>query len=127
MKARREAREQFLSKVRPNLKCKISQNVAPNLGNGLRSQMIASKKGGDALGAVSRRLTSSALLANPLNAALNIIEGFTAPVYQNGFMPWLKTVAPAVKRTITVALDELGTTPYLGKVIPKVNTDTKAW
>lgn len=128
LKARREAREQFLSQGATKAEAaRQAKNVASNLGNGLRSQMIASKKGGDALGAVSRRLTSSALLANPLNAALNIIEGFTAPVYQNGFMPWLKTVAPAVKRTITVALDELGTTPYLGKVIPKVNTDTTAW
>jgi len=128
LKARREAREQFLSQGATKAEAsRQAKNVASNLGNGLRSQMIASKKGGDAVGAVSRRLTSSALLANPLNAALNVIEGFTAPVYQNGFMPWLKTVAPAIKRTVIVALDELGTTPYLGKIIPKVNTDTTKW
>jgi len=128
LKARREARQQYLaqgmSKADAAEKAKA---VSANLGNGLRSQIIASKKGGDAVGAVSRRLTSTALLANPLNAALNLIEGITAPVYQNGISAWAKTVAPAVLRTVTVALDELGTTPVLGKVIPKINMDTKRW
>lgn len=128
LKARREARQQYLaqgmSKADASEKAKA---VSANLGNGLRSQIIASKKGGDAVGAISRRLTSTALLANPLNAALNLIEGITAPVYQNGISAWAKTVAPAVLRTVTVALDELGTTPVLGKAIPKINMDTKRW
>jgi len=128
LKARREARAQFLSQGATKAEAsKQAKNVASNLGNGLRSQMIASKKGGDAAGAVARRFTSSALLANPLNAALNVIEGFTAPVYQNGFMPWFQTVAPALVRTVRVALDEIGTTPYLDKVIPKINMNTKKW
>lgn len=128
LKTRREARKQYLaqgfSKADAAEKAKA---VSANLGNGLRSQIIASKKGGDAAGAVARRLTSSALLANPLNAALNLIEGVTAPIYQNGIGAWAATVAPAILRTIKVALDELGTTPVLGKVIPKVNMNTNKW
>ena len=128
LKTRREARKQYLaqgfSKADASEKAKA---VSANLGNGLRSQLIASKKGGDAADAVARRLTSSALLANPLNAALNLIEGVTAPVYQNGISAWAATAAPAILRTVKVALDELGTTPVLGKVIPKINMNTNKW
>jgi len=128
LKARREARKQYLAQGLSRADAaEKAKAVSANLGNGLRSQIIASKKGGDAVGAVSRRLTSTALLANPLNAALNVIEGVTAPIYQNGITAWAKTVAPAVLRTVTVALDELGTTPVLGKVIPKINMNTKRW
>lgn len=128
VKARREARKQYLAQGLSKADAaEKAKSVSANLGNGLRSQIIASKKGGDTVGAISRRLTSTALLANPLNAALNLVEGITAPVYQNGISAWAKTVAPAVLRTVTVALDELGTTPVLGKVIPKINMDTKRW
>lgn len=128
LKARKEARQHYLAKGFSKTDAmEKAKAVSSNLGNGLRSQIIASKKGGDAAGAIARRLTSSALLANPLNAALNLIEGVTAPIYQNGIKAWSQTVGPAALRTIKVALDELGTTPILGKAIPKVNMDTNRW
>ena len=73
--------------------------VADNLKDGLRSVLIASKTGGDAVGAVARRSISAALLANPINAVLNFIEGFTAPVYQNGVNAWAQTVPKAILAT----------------------------
>lgn len=104
-----------------------SKEVAANLANGLRSQIIASQKGGNTIGAVARRLTSASLLANPLNAVLNIAEGVTSPIYQNGVKAWAQTVPRAVLATSVAALEELGTTPVLGKIIPKTNIDVSNW
>lgn len=73
--------------------------VSGNLENGLRSLLIASKQGGDTLGAVGRRTTSAALLANPMNAVLNIIEGVTAPIFQNGVKAWAQSVPTAILAT----------------------------
>jgi hypothetical protein len=81
-----------------------STEVAANLGNGLRSQFVASKKGGNTVGAVARRVTSASLLANPMNAILNIAEGVTAPIYQNGVKAWMKTVPRAVLSTLNSEL-----------------------
>lgn len=78
-----------------------SSDVAANLANGLRSQIIASKKGGNTVGAVARRATSAALLANPMNAILNIAEGITAPIYQNGVKAWAKTLPRAILSTFS--------------------------
>lgn len=77
-----------------------SKEVAANLANGLRSQLIASKQGGNTAGAVARRVTSASLLANPMNAILNLAEGVTAPVYQNGVVAWAKTLPKAVLSTL---------------------------
>lgn len=77
-----------------------SEAVAANLGNGLRSQIIASKQGGNTAGAVARRVTSATLLANPMNAVLNMAEGVTAPIYQNGVKAWAKTLPKAVLSTL---------------------------
>ena len=74
--------------------------VAANLANGLRSQLIASKQGGNTVGAVARRVTSAALLANPMNAVLNLAEGVTAPIYQNGVVAWSKTLPKAILSTL---------------------------
>lgn len=76
-----------------------SSDVAANLANGLRSQLIAAKQGGNTVGAVVRRVTSAALLGNPLNAVLNMAEGVTAPVYQNGITAWAKTLPKAILAT----------------------------
>jgi len=73
-----------------------SADVAANLANGLRSQFIASKQGSNAVGAVLRRVASTALLANPLNAVLNIAEGITAPIYQNGIRAWAETIPEGI-------------------------------
>ena len=77
-----------------------TSEVAANLANGLRSQLIASKQGGNTVGSVARRVTSAALLANPMNAVLNIIEGVTAPIYQNGVAAWSKTLPNAILATL---------------------------
>lgn len=78
-----------------------SADVAANLGNGLRTQLIASKRGGNTVGAVARRVTSASLLANPMNAILNISEGITAPIYQNGVKAWAKTLPNAILATFS--------------------------
>ena len=111
-----------------------SADVAANLANGLRSQIIASKQGGNTVGAVARRVTSSALLANPMNAILNLAEGVTAPVYQNGVKAWAKTLPKAIMATLNenfgvankgwVSNKELGLDKdFMGEV---ANTGTKA-
>lgn len=76
-----------------------SDDVAANLANGLRSQFIASKAGGNAAGAVLRRTVSGTLLGNPLNALLNVAEGITAPIYQNGVKAWAQTVPKGILST----------------------------
>lgn len=76
-----------------------SADVAANLANGLRSQFIASKKGGNVAGAVLRRTVSGTLLGNPLNALLNVAEGITAPIYQNGVKAWAQTVPKGILST----------------------------
>lgn len=73
--------------------------VVINLINGLNTQFIHSRQGGNALGSIVRRATSTGLLANPMNAVLNMVEGFTAPVYQNGFMAWAETLPEAIVST----------------------------
>jgi hypothetical protein len=101
--------------------------VADNLKDGLRSVLIASKTGGDAVGAVARRSISAALLANPINAVLNFIEGFTAPVYQNGVNAWAQTVPKAILATFNknfgaeegrkwVSNKQLGLDNFMGEV-----------
>lgn len=76
-----------------------SEAVAANLANGLRTTLMASKRGGEAAGALLRKTASTALLANPLNAILNISEGITAPIYQNGIKAWAATIPSAIKST----------------------------
>lgn len=104
-----------------------SEDVAANLANGLRSQIIASQKGGNAAGAAARRATSAALLGNPMNAILNLAEGVTAPIYQNGVKAWAKTVPKAVVTTMLTFFDELSTVPIFGKAIPAPKSDLKGW
>jgi len=101
--------------------------VADNLRDALRSVLISAKSGGDAVGAVTRRGISAALLGNPMNAVLNIIEGFTSPVYQNGLIPFLKTVPKAILATFNkefgqeagrkwISNKQLGLDNYMGEV-----------
>ena len=70
-----------------------------NIRNGLESQFIHARQGGNAAGAVIRRLTSTGLLANWSNAALNVVEGVTAPIYENGFKAWMQTVPKGIVST----------------------------
>jgi len=69
-----------------------SDQLSADLGNLLRSTMIAGRTGGDALGAIARKTASAALLANPVNALLNMGETLTAPVIQNGFKAWAQSI-----------------------------------
>ena len=85
--------------------------IRSNLQDALRSTLITSKMGGDAVGAVSRRAVSTALLANPMNAVLNMVEGVTAPVFQNGFTAWAQTVPRAIIETIPMMSKITGVSP----------------
>ena len=76
-----------------------SDATVRNIRNGLESQFIHARQGGNAAGAVIRRLTSTGLLANWSNAALNVVEGVTAPIYENGFSAWLQTVPKGIVST----------------------------
>jgi len=76
-----------------------SEDVAANLANGLRSQFIASKAGGNVAGSVLRRTVSGTLLGNPLNALLQVAEGITAPIYQNGVKAWAATIPKGILST----------------------------
>lgn len=122
-KIRDEARDQAASQGNVS----DPDAVADNLRDALRSVLIASKTGGDAVGATARRGISAALLGNPINAVLNIIEGFTSPVYQNGIIPFLQTVPKAVLATFNkefgsiegrkwVGNKQLGLNNYMGEV-----------
>lgn len=93
-------------KKAPNAKA-----IRSNLQDALRSTLITSKMGGDAVGAVSRRAVSTALLANPMNAVLNIVEGVTAPAFQNGFTAWAQTVPRAIIETIPMMSKITGVSP----------------
>ena len=85
--------------------------IRSNLQDALRSTLITSKMGGDAVGAVSRRAVSTALLANPMNAVLNIIEGVTAPVFQNGVKAWAQTVPRGIIETFPTLSKITGVSP----------------
>jgi len=76
-----------------------SDATLKNIRNGLESQFIHARQGGNAAGAVVRRLTSTGLLANWSNAALNMVEGVTAPLFENGFSAWLETVPGGIVST----------------------------
>mgnify|MGYP003115609050 CR=1 FL=1 len=101
--------------------------VADNLRDALRSVLVSAKTGGDAVGAVARRGISAALLANPMNAILNFVEGFNSPVYQNGVLAWMQTVPKAVLATFNrefgavegrkwLSNKQLGLNNYMGEV-----------
>lgn len=115
-----------------------SKAVAANLGNGLRTTLIASKSGGDAIGAIARKLTSSALLATPFNAILNISEGVTAPIYQNGIKAWAASVPGAIKSTLSSKLatkdqkwlsnNELGLDKqFMGELSTAAEKESRKW
>ena len=64
-----------------------SKEVANNLDDALRTVFVSSKAGGDAAGAIARKVSSGAMLGSPMNAYLNISEWFT-PAFQNGIVAW---------------------------------------
>lgn len=88
-----------------------AQAIRSNLQDALKSTLITSKMGGDAVGAVARRAVSTALLANPMNAVLNIVEGITAPVFQNGIAAWAQTVPRGLIETFPIIAKITGVNP----------------
>lgn len=96
-----------MSRVRATIEAVVDQakkdgasaSTVTNIRNGLESQFIHARQGGNAAGAVLRRLTSTGLLGNWSNAALNVVEGVTAPLYENGFRAWLETVPGGIVST----------------------------
>jgi hypothetical protein len=71
--------------------------ISENMDNLMSSVFINSRTGGDAVGAMVRKTASTALLANPVNAVLNLAETVTAPIYQNGVAAWAQTLPGLVK------------------------------
>lgn len=71
--------------------------ISENTDNLMSSVFINSRTGGDAVGAMARKTASTALLANPINAILNLAETVTAPIYQNGVRAWASTLPRLVK------------------------------
>lgn len=80
--------------------------VAENMDNLMHSVFVNSRTGGDALGAMARKTASTALLANPINAVLNLAETVTAPIYQNGVSAWARTLPGLVKSGLLPRLSE---------------------
>jgi hypothetical protein len=80
--------------------------VAENMDNLMHSVFVNSRTGGDALGAMARKTASTALLANPINAVLNLAETVTAPIYQNGVSAWARTLPGLVKSGLLPRLAE---------------------
>jgi len=83
-----------------------SKKAAAVLADGLRSTLINSKKGGEAVGSIARKFASTGLLANWGNAALNVVEGATLPIYQNGFKAWAATVPKMLAATFNKGKSE---------------------
>jgi len=82
--------------------------AAHNLAAGLRSTLVNSKTGGNSVGAMARKLASTGLLANWSNAMLNMIEGVTLPVYNNGIIATAQAALPAVGATINSVARQAG-------------------
>ena len=82
--------------------------AAHNLAAGLRSTLVNSKTGGNSVGAMARKLSSTGLLANWSNAMLNMIEGVTLPIYNNGIIATAQAALPAVGATINSVARQAG-------------------
>ena len=82
--------------------------AAHNLAAGLRSTHINSKQGGAKLGSMVRKLSSTGLLANWSNAMLNVIEGVTLPIYNNGVIATAQAAIPAIGATINSVARQAG-------------------
>lgn len=93
-----------------------SKEVVANLKDGLTSQFILSKAGGDAAGALARKVSSTAYLGSPMNAILNVSEWVT-PAFQNNLANW----AQQLPSMVTYALkDAVNSWSSIGKYgLPK--------
>jgi hypothetical protein len=82
--------------------------AAHNLAAGLRATHINAKQGGAKVGSMVRKLSSTGLLANWSNAMLNMIEGVTLPIYNNGVIATAQAAVPAVGATINSIARQAG-------------------
>ena len=96
-----------------------SDAVANNLDDALRTVFVASKKGGDAVGAMARKISSTAMLGSPMNAILNMSEWVT-PAFQAGAKDWFKQIPGMVKYALADAVNEA---TRVGKYGTKFNND----
>ena len=116
---RKDAQQSRLGYVMENIKKAVNDEVldtggtraeaaaiSENMDNLMTSVFVYSRTGGDAVGAMARKTASTALLANPINAILNLAETVTAPIYQNGVKAWAATLPGLIKS---------GLMPSLGK------------
>lgn len=83
-----------------------SDAVANNLEDALRSVFVSSKKGGDAVGAVMRKVSSTAMLGSPMNAFLNVSEWGT-PAFQSGLKAWAQQVPGMIKYALADLSNEV--------------------
>ena len=78
----------------------VADAVSANMANLMRSVYVASRTGGNALGAQARKAASTALLATPTNAVLNLGETVTAPVVQNGISAAVRSFPQLIRSGI---------------------------
>lgn len=81
---------------------KGSEGAARNMVEALRTTLIHSKQGGDAVTSTLRKWSSAGLLSNWSNALLNAPEGAVQAVYQNGVGTMMKTLVGAVPAAVNV-------------------------
>ena len=97
--------EAVLQQIKKKAKSEgASDEVANNLDDALRTVFVSAKAGGDAAGAVARKVSSSAMLGSPMNAFLGVSEWFT-PMFQNGVVAWGKQVPSMVAYGLREVLD----------------------
>jgi hypothetical protein len=112
--------ESVLKEIKVRAKAEgASDAVANNLDDALRTVFVSSKAGGDAAGAIGRKVTSAANLGNPMTAYLNVSEWMT-PMFQNGVIAWGKQVP----KMLTYALAETyNSWNHIGKYgLPKIDS-----
>lgn len=97
-----------------------SDAVANNLEDVLRTVFVASKAGGDAAGAIARKVSSTAMLGSPMNAILNMSEWLT-PAFQSGLKDWATQVPGMIKYALGDLANEA---TRVGKYGTKFNKDS---
>lgn len=81
---------------------KGSEGAARNVVEALRTSLINSKDGGDAVASTLRKWSSAGLLSNWSNVLLNAPEGAVQAVYQNGIGTAMKSLVNAVPAAVNV-------------------------
>lgn len=118
IKGKQSVTEAVMSEIKKRaVKEGASKAVANNLDDALRTVFVHSKAGGDAAGSIARKVSSAAMLGNPLNAVLNMSEWVT-PAFQNGLVAWGKQVPKML--TYAIAESVNGWTQFGKYGLPKI-------